>query len=123
MKRTYQPGEVFHFTDQHLRLLRAAYVGWDDCEFGAPAIDCKRPYGNSSVYSDIAEILGIAGDVTNEDGDPDWSDQVRVSMRAIHGEVATALQIVLATGEFKIGRYKLLEWGGREWEYLGEVAP
>jgi hypothetical protein len=35
------------------------YITWDDCEFGAPACDCKRPYGNSDVYGDMAEILGL----------------------------------------------------------------
>ena len=49
-----------------VRLLRRAHVTWMDAEFGAPEIDCKRPYGSSGVYSDIAEILGIPED--------DWSD-------------------------------------------------
>ena len=39
---------------------------WDDCEFGAPAIDCKRPYGNSDVYNDIAKILEIKGIMVDE---------------------------------------------------------
>jgi len=32
----------FQLTEQHVTLLRNAYVNWDDCEFGAPAINCKR---------------------------------------------------------------------------------
>ena len=28
---------------EHLKLLKRAYVRWEDCEFGAPSIDCKRP--------------------------------------------------------------------------------
>jgi hypothetical protein len=48
----------FTVTEDHLKLLRRAYIGWDDCEFGAPGIDPKRPYGNSDVIGDIAEILG-----------------------------------------------------------------
>jgi Resolvase, N terminal domain len=47
----------FAITDEHLRLLRRACVMWFDAEFGAPAIDPKRPYGNSIVYADMAEIL------------------------------------------------------------------
>ncbi len=42
---------------EHLKLLKRAYVRWEDCEFGAPSIDCKRPYGNSSVVEDMFEIL------------------------------------------------------------------
>ena len=45
----------FTVTEEHLKLLRRAYVDWEDCEFGAPAIDCKRPYGNSDVIADIGE--------------------------------------------------------------------
>ena len=29
----------FTLTEEHLKLLRHANVRWDDCEFGAPAID------------------------------------------------------------------------------------
>ena len=41
------------------------YVGWQDCEYGAPEIDPKRPYGNSDVEGDIAEILGWEVDEDN----------------------------------------------------------
>jgi len=49
----------FTVTDEHLRLLRRACVWWDELEFGAPGIDPKRPYGNSNVFADIAEILEV----------------------------------------------------------------
>ena len=32
-----------------LKLLARAYWRYEDFEYGAPAIECKRPYGNSSV--------------------------------------------------------------------------
>jgi hypothetical protein len=65
----HKPGkQYFTVTDEHLKLLRRTNVGWEDGEFGAPSIDCKRPYGNSSVYNDIAEILDIKpGDIENQD--------------------------------------------------------
>ena len=94
----------FTVTDEHLRLLRRAHVTWMDAEFGAPEIDCKRPYGSSGVYSDIAEILGIPED--------DWSDgefnplpEVEWRFLRLHVETAVVLQIALATGEFRPGRY------------------
>jgi len=49
----------FTVTDEHVRLLRRAHVGWDSAEFGAPGISPKRPYGNSNVFRDIAEILNV----------------------------------------------------------------
>ena len=102
----------FTVTDEHLRLLRRAYVTWDDTEFGAPEIDCKRPYGNSDVYSDIAEVLGIPED--------EWFEEVMGVLPEaewrflrLHVETAVVLQIALTTGEFRSGRYvREGGWGG-----------
>lgn len=44
-------------TVDHLTLLKEACWGWDDAEFGAAAMDAKRPYGNSDVEEDLAEHL------------------------------------------------------------------
>jgi hypothetical protein len=44
-------------TEDHLRALRAAAWSWNDCEFGAASMDPKRPYGNSDVLDDLAELL------------------------------------------------------------------
>jgi len=94
----------FTVTDEHLRLLRRAYVWWGEGEFGAPQIDSKRPYGNSNVYRDIAEILGVS--------DSEWADadlnplpDAEWRFLRLHVETAIALQIALATGEFRTGRY------------------
>lgn len=33
--------------------------GWNTCEYGAPAVDPKRPFGNSTdIDSDVLRILG-----------------------------------------------------------------
>jgi hypothetical protein len=94
----------FTVTDEHLRLLRRAHVWWDEAEFGAPEIDAKRPYGNSNVYADIAEILGVP--------DSEWDDEELGALpdaawrfARLHVETGIALQIALATGEFRTGRY------------------
>ena len=110
---------VFEVTEDHIRLLRAAYVGWDDCEYGAPAVNCKRPYGNSSpnVEPDIAKLLGWA--LEGDDGDePCLSEQQRDRARTLHEETRHALQIFLATGEMKPGTYRLREdqYDTRSWE-------
>lgn len=92
---------LFELKEEHIKLLRNMYVDWDDCEFGAPTIDCKRPYGNSYVYNDIAKILGI----TEVDNEEQFSKEQLEMMDKIHKETETALQIVLSTGEFKPGEY------------------
>lgn len=44
-------------TPDHLTLLANANWRMSDCEYGAPEIDGKRPYGSSSVETDLADIL------------------------------------------------------------------
>lgn len=100
----------FQVTEDHIKLLRRANVSWEHCEYGAPAIDCKRPYGNSYVAMDIAEILGW-----------DWPDQddfsggyeeyqriteeIEDRARQLHQETETVLQIILTTGRMEPGIY------------------
>ena len=110
----------FTVTDEHLRLLRRAYVAWDDTEFGAPEIACKRPYGNSNVLGDIAEILGIP--------DSEWADEdmnplpdAEWRFLRLHVETAIALQIALVTGEFRAGGYTRDERWGRDWKRDAEM--
>ncbi len=88
--------------EDDLKLLRAMNVDWGDDEFGAPAIDPKRPYGNGDVYRDIAEILGIELKY-DVDGIVQWQLN---HMRRLHIGTKTALQIVLATGQFSAGTYE-----------------
>lgn len=104
----------FTLTDDHLKLLRAANVRWDDDEWGAPAIDSKRPYGNSSLLQDLAKILEIKGFMDHE-GEEHFSLEEVQKMRQLHSQTAAALQIVLATGEFKAGCYRTSGAYSRDW--------
>src|SRR5215467_9911290 len=49
----------FTGAEDHLKLLRHTYdIYWDPGEgHGAPAINPKKPYGNSAVPQDVAKIL------------------------------------------------------------------
>ena len=93
----------FTINENHLKLLRSAYVGWNGCEFGAPSIECKRPYGNSDVYTDIAKIIGLP--LPDEEKDEEFTDTQFAEMDKLHKETETVLQIILTTGEFSIGEY------------------
>lgn len=50
--------DEFLVTYDHIQLLLNSYVYWDDCEFGAPGIDPKKPFGNSDVEKDYEDITG-----------------------------------------------------------------
>lgn len=95
----------FELTEAHVTLLRRAYVRWEDCEFGAPAIDCKRPYGNGDALTDIAKLLHPEFRSMREGAQMDWMEDNEARLRAVHEETETALQIVLVTGQMQPGRY------------------
>jgi hypothetical protein len=95
----------FTMTAEHVALLRRANVRWEECEYGAPSIDCKRPYGNSGVESDIAEILGWPKQECPHCGEDLGDDKWRERAKALHEETETALQIVLAVGSFEPGTF------------------
>lgn len=97
----------FTLTADHIRLLRRANVTWDSAEFGAPAIDPKRPFGNSSVVRDIHEILGwpLPEDEEERERHLDREGHGRAVM--LYRQLETALQVVLATGSFEPGVYEV----------------
>lgn len=94
----------FELKEEHLKLLRNMCVRWEFCEFGAPVIDCKKPYGNSDVYEDMAKILGIKG-FENSDEEISFSKEQVDLMDKLHKETEVVLQIVLKTGKFEEGIY------------------
>jgi hypothetical protein len=106
-------------TEDHLKLLRHAWVDcWYEGEgYGAPGINPKKPYGGSWVERDIVEIL----DIPSEDWD--WEDldedpvppEVGERLMRLHVETMVALQIVLATGEFRPCLYRRDTSGSIDW--------
>lgn len=113
----------FELTAQHITLLRHACVDWDGCEFGAPAINCKRPYGNSDVVRDIAELLHPEFAALREGAQQDWLEDNAERLSGLHRETETALQIVLATGRMEPGVYQRdTAWNSRGWRRTDEAG-
>lgn len=106
--------KVFELTEQHLALMKRMWVGWQDCEFGAPEIDPKRPYGNSGVLQDIAEILGISE--PDYDNDEYFSPEVIDRMERLHEETRAAIAIMLQCGEVALGEYVMEEYDWTTWK-------
>jgi len=105
---------MFTLTEDHLKLLRKMYVGWSCCEYGAPEIDPKRPYGNSWVGGDIHEIL--SGNYPEE-----LDDELEEKYSDLHRETETALQIVLCTGKFEAGTYRRNNPYSKEWTNIKNI--
>lgn len=96
--------ERIEIKEEHLKLLKRCYVCWYDAEFGAPAIDPKKPYGNSSVEYDIAEILGW--EYNNE-----LTEEQYTEANKLHNELEKVLQICLSLATFETGIYELEGYG------------
>lgn len=112
---------AFVITEEHITLLTNMYVSWEHGEYGAPAIDCKRPYGNSSVDYDIATLLGWYTDEELEEmyeNDDEYDMCARA--RKVHEEMQTVLQIVLRTKSFEPGVYCRSETYIADWKKLEE---
>lgn len=101
--------ERFVVREGHLRLLRRAYVRWEDCEYGAPAIDCKRPYGNSDVTADICQIQGW------DFGDDGPTREYEEDARLLHEGTETVLQILLHDLTISPGTYEREKYAA-EWK-------
>lgn len=121
----YEKGSRFELHDDHITLLKNAYIRWEDCEFGAPAIDCKRPYGNSSVVPDILEILEVEPVLTKADEGDIFSDDQEAYAIQVHRELEAALTIILGglrhyTGP---GVYERVDdsYSRGEWSYVGPL--
>lgn len=98
----------FTVTEEHLKLLQHVYLDWIYGEgYGAPAINSKRPYGDSYVERSIAEILDAP------DGDWVWEDGIKAyptpeaeeRFTRLHVETMIVLHIVLAARDIRPGRY------------------
>lgn len=113
----------FVLTEDHVKLLRSAYIRWDGCEFGAPGIDPKRPYGNSAVVEDIAAILHPEYAHMREGEALDWLEDNMSRLEQTHQETLYALQILLVTGGLELGRYVQRDrYNSRSWARVVEAV-
>jgi hypothetical protein len=108
----------FTLTEEHVKLLQRAYVDWEECEFGAPAIDCKRPYGSSSVLNDIHEILTGESIGSTHSKRDELTEEEEARYTTLHRETETALQIILRFKSFEPAAFQR-EYYWDEWERVG----
>ena len=100
----------------HLDLLKRTCITWNDCEFGAPGIYCKKPYGNSDVIGDIAKIIKLNKKENFDYEEEDWTEKAFDYIEDIHKQTQVALEIILHCQTFRLGRYKKKDF--QEWEFI-----
>jgi hypothetical protein len=112
--------QSFRVLPEHIILLQRMNMRWDDCEFGAPGVDSKRPYGNSDVVSDIAEILGVKG-ALDRHGYEEFSDEQEDYLCKLHRQTEVVLQIFLKTGTMLPGLYESSgQYSTLSWQRVGD---
>lgn len=110
---------TFEVREEHLKLIKKFSLTWCNAEFGAPMVSPKRPYGNSYVYGDMADILEIKGE-KEEDGELILSSKQERELLKLHKETLIALQVLLENGTFKTGIYTVTEYSN-VWCVLIEI--
>lgn len=101
--------ETFTLTADHLKLVRAMYFNYDpDTEHGAPEVNPKRPYGNSDVYDDMRDILGV-------------KSLRKSQLDILHKETATVLQLMVQNCELPLGEY--VQNRHSKWDKVAYAAP
>jgi hypothetical protein len=104
-----ESSETFTVTEQHLKLLDRANIRWCDAEAGAPEINPKRPYGNSSYKYDVAEICGLGVD----------DDEDRI--RTLHHDMEKVVQILVQNQSIEAQTYVNVSEYGSDWEPIDAV--
>lgn len=103
-------GKKFELKQEHIDLIsKLNFKGLVSVEGGEieyrPAIDYKRPFGNSSVTYDVLQRLGLV----NDDGEYTDADRKRAEMLII--ELPVALEIIVRNKTFALGEYNIDEYG------------
>ena len=100
----------FTLTHEHVALLKRMFVEWQDDPYeGAPAINIKRPYGNSGVLEDVAEIIGLTQS-EDDDGEKHWPKGTSERCMSLHRQTEKALQVCLTAQTFEPGEYVADDW-------------
>ncbi len=105
----------FFMTREHLALARRLWIVWyrgGDWSYGAPGASTYRPYGNSGVLDDIAEIIGYRR--PDPEADERYTLEEKRYLERLHHEMHLVVQIILHTGQMKPGVYKKPQLG-KDW--------
>jgi len=93
----------FELCQEHLDLLSSGNCTFDSsCETGSAGFECKRPFGNSYVVGDIAELLGIKPD----DEEEGFTSDEESGLLAWYYELPDAMNIIFTLRTFKLGVYQ-----------------
>jgi hypothetical protein len=114
----------FELKEDHFKLLK--HLSWKELTKGKEITTdgTNSPFGGLDYYEDMGIILfgqpeGFNPEIHDGgDGDPfEWSKEQKEEMDELIKELPVALEIILSTGSFELGRYKC-RYHIREWKKL-----
>ena len=103
-------GKKFQLKQEHIDFISElnfkGLVSGEDKEIEyRPAIDYKRPFGNSGVTYDVLQRLGLV------DGEGEYTEANRKRAEQLLIELPVALEIVVKNKTFTPGEYEIDEYG------------
>lgn len=108
----------FELKPEHIKLMTElnfrSIVSTDSSDRYRPAIDFKRPFGNSGATTNVCEIMGWYCDEKSEKYAPE--DIERAETLII--ELPVALQIVMQNHTFEPGIYEVGEYSSAYFNYI-----
>lgn len=100
----------FEVLPEHLKLLRGAFVAWQETPngWGTFQVNEKTPYGSKFIERDIEVLLEVPPSHDDPLGRTD-------RYKELHKGSAMALQIFLKTGKFKAAKYRASKYS-QDWK-------
>jgi hypothetical protein len=111
----------FEVVPKHIELLKRLNIFWrysphdsplDETVTwltGAPSVNTKRPYGNSGIAADVAEIIGVPQ--PDWDAGETWTEEQMTRFRVLHRSMAIVLEIACQCNGIAPGMY-VTKWLG-----------
>lgn len=88
----------------HLAIIQRLNWTWSGGDYGAVGVDVKRPLGNSDLFDDVGDVLGLSPGV-DQWGDPHWSEFERQTIAAAFAEACVAVEILSERLSLEPGQY------------------
>lgn len=109
----------FELKEDHIKLLK--HLSWKELTEDKVIMTSgtNSPFGGLDYYEDMGIILyGQPEDFDPFEGNPFvWTDEQKEEMDTLISELPIAIEVILSTGSFELGRYKC-RFHIREWKKI-----
>ena len=115
--------KTFEVTENHLKLIKHNVIEWvfskDGYNTGYFYQNLNAPYGNTDLVDDIAEILGIEPDCSNEEGEKWFSESLEYFLVCHHIDMRILINILCQNLSIHKGKYERKCVYSSDWVAVG----